>query len=99
MAAYILVDCNVTDPVRYEQYKRLTPAAIARYGGRFLVRGGESVVLEGSWQPNRVVVIEFPDLDRVREFYDSPEYTEARAVRAGAAAMNMVGVAGVQERG
>ena len=51
MPAYILVDCEVTDPVRYEQYRQLTPAAIARHGGRFLVRGGATEVLEGDWQP------------------------------------------------
>ena len=56
MTAYILVDCEVTDPARYEEYKALAPAAIARYGGRYLVRGGETVKLEGDWTPGRVVV-------------------------------------------
>lgn len=96
MAAYIVVDCNVTDPVRYEQYKRLAPAAIARYGGRYLVRGGEAAVLEGSWLPNRVVVLEFPTVESARAFYESPEYVEARTAREGAAQMNMILVAGVQ---
>jgi len=95
MAAYILVDCKVTDPVRYEQYKALAPAAIARYGGRYLVRGGESAVLEGTWRPNRLVVLEFPSVEQARAFYDSPEYIEARAVRKGAAQMNMVVIGGV----
>jgi uncharacterized protein (DUF1330 family) len=96
MAAYIVVDCNVTDPVRYEQYKRLAPAAIARYGGRYLVRGGEAAVLEGNWLPNRVVVLEFPTVESARAFYESPEYVEARTAREGAAQMNMILVAGVQ---
>jgi len=95
MAAYIVVDCDVTDPVRYEQYKRLAPAAIARYGGRYLVRGGEMAVLEGNWRPNRVVVLEFPTVERARAFYESPEYIEARTARKGAAQMNMIVVAGV----
>jgi uncharacterized protein (DUF1330 family) len=94
MAAYLLVDITVTDPVQYEKYKRLAQAAIARHGGRYLVRGGETVVLEGSWQPKRVVVVEFPDLQRARAFYDSPEYREARAAREHVASMNMVAVAG-----
>ena len=94
MAAYMLVDISVTDPKQYEEYKRLAQAAVAQYGGRYLVRGGETVVLEGSWQPNRVVVLEFPDLQRVRAFYDSPEYRAARQARAGAATMNMIAVAG-----
>jgi uncharacterized protein (DUF1330 family) len=95
MAAYLLVDIEVSDPIRYEEYKRLAPSAIARYGGRYLARGGESVVLEGSWQPNRVVVLEFPSLEQARAFYDSPEYTTARNARKGAARMNMIAVAGV----
>jgi len=94
MAAYLLVDCEVTDPNRYEDYKRLAPAAVEQYGGRYLARGGETVVLEGTWQPRRVVVIEFPDLAHAREFFDSPEYAKARAARAGAANMNIIGVAG-----
>ena len=94
MSAYMLVDCEVTDPKRYEKYKKLAPAAIAQYGGRYLVRGGETVVLEGTWLPKRVVVMEFPDLESARRFYDSPEYKKARAARAGAAHMNMVAVAG-----
>jgi len=94
MAAYLVVDCKVTDASRYEDYKRLAQAAVARYGGRYLVRGGEMVVLEGEWRPNRVVVLEFPTLDQARVFYDSPEYAAARVARRGAAQMNMVAVAG-----
>ena len=95
MAAYLVVDCRVTEASRYEEYKRLAPPAIARYGGRYLARGGETVVLEGGWQPNRVVVLEFPSLEQARAFYDSPEYAAARAVREGAAEMNIIAVAGV----
>jgi len=94
MAAYMLVDCSVTDPTKYEEYKRLAQAAVTQYGGRYIVRGGETVVLEGTWQPNRVVVLEFPDMQRARAFYDSPEYRAARQARAGAAKMNMIAVAG-----
>lgn len=95
MPAYILVDCEGIDPARYEQYKALAPAAIARYGGRYLARGGETVKLEGDWTPNRVVLLEFPTLDAVRAFHDSPEYRAAREARRGAANMNMVAVAGL----
>lgn len=95
MAAYILVDCKVTDPVRYETYKKLAQEAIARHGGKYLARGGENVLLEGSRQPNRVVVLEFPTFDRAKAFYDSVEYVAARAARAGAAEMTMVAVAGL----
>jgi uncharacterized protein (DUF1330 family) len=95
MPAYLLVDCEVTDPARYEIYKKLAPPAIAKYGGRYLVRGGALQQVEGDWRPNRIVVLEFPDTDTARRFYDSPEYRAARAERAGAARMNMVLVEGV----
>jgi uncharacterized protein (DUF1330 family) len=95
MPAYLVVDSQVTDPAKYEGYKKLSPAAIAKYGGRFLVRGGEMVVLEGDWKPNRVVVVEFPSLARAQEFYRSPEYTKAREARKGAAIMKMVAVEGL----
>jgi len=95
MPAYVLVDCEVTDPVRYENYKKVAPPAIAKYGGRYLARGGAVSVLEGDWQPNRIVVLEFPDSDTARRFYDSPEYRVARAERSGAANMNMLLVEGL----
>ena len=94
MPAYIVVDCEVTDPARYEAYKKLAQAAIAKHGGRYIVRGGETTVLEGEWQPRRIVVVEFPSADAIRRFYDSPEYRAARAERQGAARMNMISVAG-----
>lgn len=95
MAAYLLVDCEVTDAARYEEYKKLAPPAIAKFGGRYLARGGATTLLEGEWQPGRIVVLEFPDADTARRFYDSPEYRAARAVRDGAADMKMLLVEGL----
>ena len=95
MSAYIIVEIDVTDPERYEAYRELVPGAIAASGGRFAVRGGEMAVLEGDWSPKRLVVLEFPTLDAAKAFYESPLYREAREVRAGAAKLNMVAVAGV----
>ncbi len=95
MVAYIIVDSEILDPVKYEEYKKLTPQAIAKHGGRFLVRGGQAVTLEGDWRPNRVIVIEFPSLEAARNFYTSVEYTAARRARAGAAKMDMIAVDGV----
>jgi uncharacterized protein (DUF1330 family) len=95
MRAYIVVDGEVTDPVRYEAYKKLAQSAIAKHGGRYLVRGGETTVLEGKWEPNRIVVLEFPSANAVKRFYTSPEYTAARAERQGAAHMNIITVEGV----
>ena len=95
MSAYVVVDCEVTDPVRYDQYKEAAPLAITRYGGRYLARGGTAAVLEGDWQPQRIVILEFPSLAAAKEFYDSPEYRAARALRSGAATMDIIAVEGV----
>jgi len=95
MPAYVIVETDITDPARYEEYRKLTPAAIAAHGGRFLVRGGVVETLEGDWTPKRMVVLEFPDMESARRFYDGPEYVEARRVREGAARMRMVLAEGV----
>lgn len=94
MAAYVIARVRVTDADQYGKYKLLTPAAVAAYGGTFIVRGGEHEVLEGAADDRRLVVLEFPTSDDARAFYDSPGYVEARAVRDGAAEMEMVLVEG-----
>lgn len=94
MTAYLIVRVKVSDPERYEQYKALTPGAIAAHGGRFIVRGGEAEVLEGDDDDRRIVVTEFPDAETARNFYNSPEYAPARAAREGAAEMEIVLVEG-----
>ena len=95
MPAYLIVETDITDPEQYEQYKAASPAAIAAAGGRFVVRGGELAVLEGEWQPKRLVVVEFDDLETAKRFYESPEYQAAIKLREGAANLNMVAVEGV----
>jgi uncharacterized protein (DUF1330 family) len=95
MVAYVIAEAEITDPVQYEEYKKLTPAAIAQHGGRFLVRGGTMALLEGAWRPGRIVVLEFPSLEQAKKFYASVEYTAARRVRAGAANLNIIAVEGV----
>ncbi|WP_423920536.1 DUF1330 domain-containing protein [Candidatus Poriferisodalis sp.] len=94
MAAYVITRINVTDPAQYEEYKKLSPGAAAAHGGKFIVRGGESVTLEGPIEDRRLVVLEFPDIDSAKAFYDSELYVQARAVRAGAAEFQMVAVEG-----
>lgn len=95
MPAYVIARINVTDPEKYEGYKALSPGAIAAYGGKFLARGGEVSVLEGEPEDRRVVIVEFPSVEQAKVFYDSPEYTEARAARAGAAEGQFLLVEGV----
>jgi uncharacterized protein (DUF1330 family) len=93
--AYILVQSDVTNPDQYAGYAKLTPAIIEQYGGKFLTRGGRSATLEGHKAPSRVVVLEFPNYDAAQAFYNGPEYTAARKVRAGAATMQIVVVEGL----
>jgi uncharacterized protein (DUF1330 family) len=81
MPAYVIADVQVTDPAGYEPYRPLAAASIARFGGRFVVRGGAVDLLEGAPAPQRVVVIEFPDADTARRWYYSDEYQQALKIR------------------
>ncbi|MBI3095925.1 MAG: DUF1330 domain-containing protein [Rhodocyclales bacterium] len=92
--AYMVVDARSSDPQRMVEYRRLSQIAVDAYGGRFLVRGAPYETLEGSWQPQRVVVVEFPSMEAARTFYDSPEYLAARAARAGVSDFDMLLVEG-----
>jgi len=96
MPAYVIVEVDVTDPERYEQYKAATPAAIAAGGGRYLVRGGELTVLEGDWQPARLVMLEFEDLAAAERWYESEAYQAAKKLREGGATMRMIAVQGLE---
>jgi uncharacterized protein (DUF1330 family) len=95
MSAYILVDIEVLDPVRYEDYKRLASAAIAAHGGRYVVRGGASEVLDGDWTPKRLVVLQFDSVEAAKRWRYSPEYAEAKKVRDTCAKANMIVVEGL----
>jgi uncharacterized protein (DUF1330 family) len=94
MPAYVVVDVDVIDPVRYDDYKRLTPPSIAAYGGKFLARGGQVEVLEGTWQPGRLVILEFESAARAKAWLESPEYAPARKLRHATATTNMVLIEG-----
>jgi len=94
MSALIIVDIEVLDPARYEDYKRLASAAIAAHGGRYLVRGGRSEVLDGDWTPRRLVVLEFESVEKAKAWRESPEYAEAKKVRESCAQANMIVVEG-----
>jgi uncharacterized protein (DUF1330 family) len=94
VTAYVLVDVEVTGMDAYNKYKVLAPPTIAQYGGRYLARGGRTVVLEGDMKPNRVVVLEFPTLEAAQTWYDSPEYRTARRAREGGCNMQMLVVEG-----
>ena len=95
MPGYVIGNINVTDPDAFEQYRGMVPATIAAYGGKYLVRGGVADVVEGDWNPNRLVVLEFESVERAREWYNSPEYTPAKAVRLKASTGDLLFVEGV----
>lgn len=82
MAAYILAEIGeIHDQATYDQYRAQTPGCIAKFGGRFIVRGGKTEAVEGDWRPGRLVVIEFPDMATAKKFYDSPEYRKILPLR------------------
>jgi uncharacterized protein (DUF1330 family) len=95
MPAYVIVETDIHDPEQYEQYKAASPAAVAGGGGRFVARGGELAVLEGDWNPSRLVILEFPDLEAAKAWYVSENYQQAKELREGAARLNMVAVQGI----
>ena len=95
MAGYIIARVKVTDPEKYKDYMAVTPGLIAKHGGRFVVRGGEAVTLEGPEETGRIVVVEFDSLEQAKAMYESEEYQNAIELRAGAATAQFIAVAGV----
>ena len=95
MAAYAVVNVRVTDPDRYAQYREKAPDTIAQYGGKYLARGGTVEVLEGEWNPQRLVVLEFESVERLREWYDSPEYASLKQLRIETTSTEFVVVEGL----
>jgi len=94
MSAYVIVEVTIQDHKDYENYKKLTPAAIAAFDGKFVVRGGQAITLEGDWKPERIVVLEFPNVARANEWWHSELYTEAKLIRQRAAKTKMIIVEG-----
>jgi uncharacterized protein (DUF1330 family) len=90
MAAYVVVDIEVTEPIEYEEYKRLAQETVTAYGGRYVVRGGAVEVLEGDWLPRRLVMLEFESAAQAKAWYASKEYTAAKEVRLRTAQTNMI---------
>jgi uncharacterized protein (DUF1330 family) len=95
VAAYVIVQVDVNDPVRYEDYKSMVPPSIAKFGGRFLVRGGKTLTLEGGWAPKRFVMVEFPSVEQAKAWWASPEYAEAKALRQATAESMMIVAEGI----
>jgi len=95
MPAYIVVEIEVKDSAKYEEYKKLTPISLAKYQGKFIVRGGKKETLGGDWSPQRFVVIEFPNIDLAKKWWSSEEYAPARDIRYAVAKSKMILVEGL----
>ncbi len=94
MTAYVISEVDVLDPLGFEAYRKLAAPTIAQYGGRYLVRGGAATVAEGGPEPKNIIVVEFPTMERLREWYASPEYAEALKVRQTAMDRRLIFVEG-----
>jgi len=94
MPAYIIVDIEITNPAGYEEYKKLAGATVDKYGGEYIVRGGDPENLEGDWRPKRIVILRFPDRQRAKAWLNSTEYAEPRKMRHATANSRMIVVDG-----
>jgi uncharacterized protein (DUF1330 family) len=94
MAAYVIVDIDVKDPVEYAKYKDMAAPVVAAFGGKYLARGGKTETLEGNWVAKRLVILEFESAARAKEWLNSKEYSAARALRHKTAESNMIVVEG-----
>ncbi|HNP06836.1 MAG TPA: DUF1330 domain-containing protein [Cyclobacteriaceae bacterium] len=95
MPAYIIVDVKVTDPEEYEEYKKHTPGSLVPYDGKFLTRGGAVENLEGDWKPSRLVVLEFPSMEKAKAWWNSPGYAPAKLIRQRASHTQMIVAEGI----
>ena len=95
MTAYVIVDINIHDPLRYEEYKNLAAPTVELYGGKYIARGGRTERLEGDWSPSRLVILQFDTLEQAKQWHDSPEYSGARKIRYETATSSMVVIEGI----
>jgi uncharacterized protein (DUF1330 family) len=95
MSAYVIVEIDVVDPAGYEEYKKQAAATVHKYGGKYIVRGGKAEVLEGDWNPKRIVILQFESMERAKEWLNCEEYREPRKMRHATAKTNMIVVEGV----
>lgn len=95
MTAYVIVDIEVTDPVRYKEYKTQAERTVELYGGQYIARGGRTETLEGGWAPRRLVILQFDSLEQAKAWHASPEYSGPRSLRDATARSRMVVIEGV----
>ena len=90
MSALLIVDITVHDTERYKEYVELVPSLIEKHDGKYLVRGGNVEVVEGNWQPERLIVLEFPSVASAQAFLEDPDYQPVAEIRHAAASTNLV---------
>jgi uncharacterized protein (DUF1330 family) len=95
MTSYVILDIEVSDPVRYAEYKDLATPTVAQYGGKYLVRGGKAENLEGDWEPSRIVVLQFESAEQARNWLNSPEYRPAKELRRQTSTTRSIVVEGI----
>jgi uncharacterized protein (DUF1330 family) len=94
MAAYIIADITVTDRDGFEKYREAVPAVIAAHGGRYVVRGSKRTTLEGTSSSSRLVILEFPDMERLEAFWSSPDYAPLKTLRQNTSTCRIEAVTG-----
>lgn len=96
MPAYVIVEVSIHNPVEYEDYKKLTPLSLKPFDGKFIVRGGQAETLEGDWNPERIVVVEFPNVEKAKAWWNSEGYAPAKALRQRTSTTKMIVVPGFE---
>jgi uncharacterized protein (DUF1330 family) len=95
MSAYMIVEVKINDSAKYEDYKKLTPASLEPFGGKFIARGGKAELIEGEKEPNRIVILQFENSEKAKAWWNSPLYNEAKKIRQAAAETRMILMEGV----
>jgi len=95
LSAYVISDVEILDPELIKKYRALAQKSIAKYGGRYLARGGQVEAVEGGWDPKAIIIVEFPDMARARAWYHSADYAEALTIRPRALERRLIFVEGV----
>ena len=95
MAAYVIADVEVTDEALFEKYRQLVPATVETFGGKYIVRGGKSEVVEGGLTPHRTVIIEFPSFEQAKAWHASDEYAGPKQMRIDSTNSNVMIVEGL----
>jgi len=95
MAAYVIATLEITDPQGFEEYRNMVPPTIEQYGGKYIVRGGKMEKLEGDWEPKRLVIIEFDNLEQAKQWWACEEYRDAKALRQRTAKTDLIIVEGM----